>query len=125
MMKSKPKSAAMMMPQGYKDGGKVKSYGAKENKSEEMAEARDLRSGKTSPKDYVAGEKSEGDSKSKASLMRTGKALASGKMSASQYGASAKMANGGYVGGCVDMPSMAGNSPSTAMGQRSQQDYKK
>ena len=125
MMKSKPKSTAMMMPQGYKDGGKVKPFGGKDNKSEEMAEAKVVRSGKVSPKDYVADEKAEGDTKSKASLMRTGKALASGKMSASQYASSAKMANGGYVGGCVDMPSMAGNSPSTAMGQRSQQDYKK
>lgn len=124
MIKSKPKSATIM-PQGYKDGGKVKPFGGKDNKAEEMAEAKVVRSGKVSPKDYVADEKAEGDTKSKASLLRTGKALASGKMSASEYSASAKMANGGYVGSCVDMPSMAGNALSSPTGQRSPQDYKK
>jgi hypothetical protein len=129
MMKSKPKSAAMMMPQGYKDGGKVKAFNGKDTKAEEMAEAKQVRSGKVSAAQYkskeMAEEKREGEKSNPAKLMATGKALASGKMTAQQYGASAKMANGGYVGGCVDMPSMAGNSPSTAMGQRSQQDYKK
>lgn len=102
---------------------KAKPFAGKDNKAEEMAEAKAVRAGKVSPKAYVRGEKSEGDSKSPASLMATGKALASGRMSASQYASTAKMADGGYV--CKDHPMMAGNALSTRGGQRSQQDYKK
>ena len=124
MMKSKPKSATMMMPQGYKDGGKVKAFGGKDNKKEEMAEAKAVRSGKVSPKEYAAKEKSEGDKKSKATLMRTGKALASGKMSAPQYGGMAMMNNGGLV---TATSSMAPNecTYNGGPGVRSMQDYKK
>ena len=128
MMKSKPKSATMMMPQGYKDGGKVKAFGGKDNKKEEMAEAKAVRSGKVSPAQYkskeMAEEKREGEKSNPAKLMSTGKALASGKMSASQYGDMAKMADGGLV--------RASNSTAPnecayngGPGVRSQQDYKK
>jgi len=101
----------------------TKPFAGKDNKAEEMAEAKAVRAGKVSPKAYVKREKSEGDTKSSSSLMATGKALASGRMSASQYASTAKMADGGYV--CKDLPMMAGNAPSTRGGQRSPQDYKK
>lgn len=118
------KASAPMMPQGYKDGGKVKAFGGKDNKKEEMAEAKAVRSGKVSPKEYAAKEKSEGDTKSKSSLMSTGKALASGKMSASQYGGMAMMNDGGLVRATG---SMAPNecTYNGGPGVRSMQDYKK
>ena len=127
MMKSKPKSVTMM-PQGYKDGGKVKAFSGKDNRKEEMAEAKAVRSGKVSPAQYtskeMAEEKREGAKSNPAKLMSTGKALASGKMSASQYGSMAMMADGGLV--------RASNSTAPnecayngGPGVRSQQDYKK
>jgi hypothetical protein len=124
MMKSKPKSSAMMMPQGYKDGGKVKAFSGKDTVREEKAEARLVRSGKVSPKEYAAKEKSEGDTKSKSSLTSTGKSIASGKMSASQYGGMAMMNDGGLVRASN---SMAPNecTYNYGPGVRSQQDYKK
>lgn len=89
------------MPQGYKNGGKVKAFGGKDNPKEERAEAREVRSGKVSPAQYAAKEKAEGEKASTKSLQATGKQLASGKLSADQYANRAKMANGGYVCGGV------------------------
>jgi len=106
MMMGKPaakKVAAKkgMIPAGYKNGGQVKPFTGKDTKAEEMAEARAVRSGKVSAKEYVrrevAEEKREGEKPNKGKLAATGKALASGKLSAAQYGAQAKMANGGMV----------------------------
>ena len=125
MMSSDKMSGGLpVVPQGYANGGKAKPFGGKDTKSEEMAEAKQVRSGKASAKDYVAGEKSEGDTKSKASLMRTGKALASGAMSASQYGGMAKMNDGGLIRASTGM---APNSCEyvNGPGVRSMQDYKK
>lgn len=64
----------------------TKPFAGKDNKAEEMAEARKVRSGKVTPAQYVRAEKKEGDKSSRAALLAKGKALASGKMSASQYG---------------------------------------
>jgi hypothetical protein len=117
-----------MIPQGYKDGGKVKAFNGKDTVREEKAEARLVRSGKVSPAQYkskeMAEEKREGEKSNPAKLMSTGKALASGKMSASQYGGMAKMADGGLVRASN---SMAPNecTYNYGPGVRSQQDYKK
>ena len=51
--------------------------------AEEKAEARAVRSGKISPKQYVAGEKSEGEKEP--GMMARAKALKSGKMSPAAY----------------------------------------
>jgi hypothetical protein len=101
-----------VMPQGYKNGGKAKPFGGKDNRMEEMAEAKQVRSGKISPAQYKAKEmaeaRSEGSHSSPKKLMSTGKSLASGKMSAAQYANAAPMKDGGYV-----------------CGMRSRQDYGK
>lgn len=90
-----------MIPAAYADGGKVKPFTGKDTKAEEMAEAKAVRSGKVTPKGYVAKEKAEekkeGEKSNPKKLAATGKALASGKMSAEKYGSMAKMANGGKV----------------------------
>lgn len=92
-----------------------------ESAAEEKAEARAVRSGKISPKQYVAGEKSEGETEP--GMMARAKALKSGKMSPAAYaahektekkptakkpaakkmacgGTAKKMASGGSVRGC-------------------------
>lgn len=101
MMKKPMKPMKGMIPAGYADGGKVKPFTGKDTKAEEMAEAKQVRSGKVSPKQYVrkemAEEKKEGEKSNPKELMAKGKALASGKMSAEQYGNMAKMSNGGMV----------------------------
>lgn len=51
--------------------------------AEEKAEARAVRSGKITPKQYVAGEKSEGETEP--GMMARAKALKSGKMSPAAY----------------------------------------
>lgn len=90
-------------PPKFKDGGKVKPFSGKDTKAEEMEEAKAVRSGKVSPKQYVAREvaeeKREGEKPNRADLAKKGKDLASGKMSAAKYGAMAKMADGGKVHG--------------------------
>jgi hypothetical protein len=128
MMKMKPKmktsGGTPVIPQGYKDGGKVAAFKGKDTRAEERTEARMVRSGKVSPAQYASKEKAEGDMKSKASLMRTGKDIASGKQSVTQYGAMAKMNDGGLVRATG---SMAPNecTYNGGPGVRSMQDYKK
>jgi hypothetical protein len=128
MNKIKPKTKTSggmpVIPQAYKDGGKVTAFKGKDNRAEERAEAKMVRSGKVSPAQYAAKEKAEGDTKSKASLMRTGKDLASGRESVAQYGAMAKMNDGGLVRATG---SMAPNecTYNGGPGVRSMQDYKK
>jgi hypothetical protein len=90
MMKKPIKPAKGTIPAGFANGGKVMPFKGKDNKAEEMAEAKAVRSGKVTPKQYAAGEKKEGDKKPMGKLMATGKALASGKMPAAKYAASAK-----------------------------------
>jgi hypothetical protein len=83
-----------VIPAGFADGGKFKPFSAKDTKGEEMAEAKAVRGGKVTPKQYVkkemAEEKKEGEKSSPKKLAATGKALASGKMSAKSYAATAK-----------------------------------
>ena len=57
-------------------------FRGKETKKEELAEAKALKSGKISPKQYVAGEKKEGHGKGAASKA---KAIKSGKLSPAAY----------------------------------------
>lgn len=103
MMKKQPaKPTKGTIPAGFANGGKVaKPFTGKDTKAEEMSEAKAVRSGKVSPKQYVqretAEEKREGEKSNPRKLASTGKALASGKMSAEKYGSMAKMANGGAV----------------------------
>lgn len=63
----------------------TKPFAGKDDRREEMAEARSVRSGRVSPKQYAAKERSEGEKGSRQGLEKTGKALASGKMSPSAY----------------------------------------
>ena len=91
----------------------AKPFGGKETPAEEMAEAKALKSGKISKKEYIKGEKSEGPAKG---AKAKADAIKSGKMTRKQYadmhkgGKMKKMADGGMAGGC---------------GRRSMQDYGK
>jgi hypothetical protein len=87
----------------------AKMFKGKDNKSEEMAEAKALKSGKITKAQYVAGEKSEGDKSP--GLKKMASAIKSGKMSPKAYASKApeKMADGGYAAG----------------GRKSMQDYRK
>lgn len=71
-----------------------KMFGGKETKSEEMKEAKALKSGKISKSQYVAGEKSEGHSKGAA--VKADK-IKSGKLTPAAYAKGHKMANGGKM----------------------------
>jgi len=87
----------------------AKMFGGKDDKAEEMAEAKGLKSGKISKAQYIAGEKSEGEDSKEAK--KNANAIKSGKMTANAYAnkESKKMADGGYCTG----------------GRRSMQDYGK
>lgn len=67
----------------------TKPFTGKDTKGEELAEARSVRSGRTTPSQYVRKEKSEekkeGEKTPVSKLQSTGKALASGRMSPEQY----------------------------------------
>jgi hypothetical protein len=65
------------------------AFKGKQTKSEEMKEAKMVRSGKVSPAQYAKREKAEGSNKSMKRLRSDGKALASGKMTAGQYASKA------------------------------------
>ena len=56
MMKKKAmtnKAAMPVVPQGFKNGGKVKVGAGKESRGEEMAEARAIQAGKLTPAQYA------------------------------------------------------------------------
>ena len=84
--------------------------------AEEKAEARAVRSGKITPKQYVAGEKSEGEKEP--GMLARAKALKSGKMSPAAYAkheGAEKMKKGGCAtakkmksGGCATKKMAAG-----------------
>ena len=62
MMKKTTKPAKGMIPAGmYADGGNVKPmpFKGKQDKAEEMAEAKAVKAGKVSPKQYMAREMAE------------------------------------------------------------------
>jgi hypothetical protein len=65
-------------------------FKGKETVAEEKKEARAVKSGKISIKDYVKGEKSEGDKAPAKKLAQKAKDMKSGKMSAAQYASKAK-----------------------------------
>jgi len=67
-----------------KEGGKA--FGGKETYGEELAEAKQLKSGKISPKGFIKGEKSEKHKGEELkSLAKEAKFIKSGKMSPKQY----------------------------------------
>lgn len=89
------------IPAGFANGGKVKFTG-KDTMAEEESEAKGVRSGKVTPKQYVKAEKveekKEGEKSNSKKLVATSKALASGKLSPKDYAKrEVKMANGGKV----------------------------
>jgi hypothetical protein len=71
----------------FKQGGEAmglkKLFGGKESKTEEMREAKALRMGAISPKEYVKGEKSEGHKEE--NIAKQAKAIKSGKLSPAAY----------------------------------------
>lgn len=77
-----------------------KLFNGKETRAEEMAEAKALRSGAISKKQYIAGEKSEGHDNMR-DVRGNANAIASGRITPAQYAAEErgeKMADGGMVG---------------------------
>lgn len=78
----------------FKEGG-MALFKGKETKSEEMKEAKAVKSGKISPAQYAKGEAKEGHGKG---AMKKGMALKSGKLSAKAY---ASEHEGMKKGGCV------------------------
>ena len=104
-----------------------KLFNGKETRAEEMAEAKALRSGAISKKQYIAGEKSEGH-KDMRDVRGNANAIASGRMSPAQYAAEERteMADGGFVG----LARQGTGAPNECIynhgpGVRSLQDYKK
>lgn len=72
----------------------AKLFTGKDTRKEEMAEAKALKSGAISKKQYVAGESKEGHGKS---APKKADAIKSGKLTPAQYAKGSKMANGGYA----------------------------
>jgi hypothetical protein len=68
-------------------GGSImkKLFGGKESYKEELGEAKAVKSGRISPKQFVKGEKSEGHGREEKGLMGMAKKIKSGKMSPSKY----------------------------------------
>ena len=77
-----------------------KLFGGKETRAEELKEAKALKSGKISEKQYVAGEKSEGHGAGAAGYA---KAIKSGKLSPKAYAAEEAGEKPMKKGGCVKM----------------------
>jgi hypothetical protein len=65
------------------------AFKGKQTKSEEMKEAKLVKSGKLTPSQYAKREKAEGNPKPISRLRSDGKALATGKMTAGQYASKA------------------------------------
>ena len=80
----------------FAKGGEMKKlFGGKETKAEELKEAKALKAGAISKKQYVAGEKAEGHGKGAA---KTATAIKSGKISPKQYAQAETMMK---KGGCT------------------------
>lgn len=102
----------------------TKMFQGKESRSEEMAEAKALKSGKISKAQYMAGEKREGEHTA-SQIRSNANAIKSGRMSPAQY-AGQHMADGGLVGSYRQNPGFeAPNAPGGCGPVRSIQDYKK
>ena len=71
------------MGEALKKGGSL--FKGKENYGEELKEAKAVKSGKISPKEFEAGEKSEKHMGEEPGALETGKKIKSGKMSPEQY----------------------------------------
>ena len=83
-------------------------FGGKETPAEEMKEAKALKAGKISPKQYVAGEKSEGHG---AGAAKKATAIKTGKLSPAKYAEEHAMKKGGKCykkGGAIDGIAMRG-----------------
>lgn len=63
----------------------VDYFKGRDDFKEEIKEAKAVRAGKITPKQYVKGEKSEGDKKPAKKLEQTAKAIKSGKTTPTQY----------------------------------------
>lgn len=63
----------------------VSYFKGRDDFKEELKEAKAVKAGKVTPKQYVKGEKSEGDKKPAKKLEQTAKAIKSGKMTPTQY----------------------------------------
>ena len=74
---------ASPMPTGLKRGGKL--FGGKETYAEELKEAKALKSGKISEKQFVRGEKSEGHKGEEPNPSKLAKEIKSGRKSPTQY----------------------------------------
>lgn len=68
----------------------VDYFKGRDDFKEEVKEAKAVRAGKITPKQYAKGEKSEGEKAPAKKLEATGKKLATGKMTAKQYAAGQK-----------------------------------
>jgi hypothetical protein len=60
-------------------------FKGKDSPKEEMKEAKAVKAGKVSPKQYARGEKMEGDKKSTKTLVKKAQDIKSGKLSPSKY----------------------------------------
>lgn len=83
-----PPAAQGAMPgamPGMKKGGASKLFKGKETYGEELKEAKALKSGKISEKDFVKGEKSEGHKDEEKNPSKLAKEIKSGSKSPSQY----------------------------------------
>ena len=90
---------ASPMPTGLKRGGKL--FKGKETYAEELKEAKALKSGKISEKQFVRGEKSEGHKGEEPNPSKLAREIRSGRKSPTQYAKEEskeiKMAKGGKV----------------------------
>jgi hypothetical protein len=63
----------------------AKLFQGKDNPKEEMKEAKAVKAGKVTPKQYARGEKMEGDKKPMKTLEKTARDMKAGKLSPSRY----------------------------------------
>jgi hypothetical protein len=70
---------------GHMASKSKKLFGGKETYSEELSEAKSVKSGKTSPSEFVKGEKSEGHKGEEKNLSKQAKDIKSGKTSPESY----------------------------------------
>jgi hypothetical protein len=92
-----------------------KMFGGKETRAEEMKEAKALKSGKISPKQYVAGEKSEGHG---AGAAKKATAIKTGKLSPAKYAAEHAMKKGGSCKGYAAGGLAAGHKSADGIAKR-------
>ena len=89
---------------GHMASKSKKLFGGKESYSEELKEAKAVKSKKLSPKEFESGEKSEGHMGEEPNALETGKKIKSGKMSPEQYAKMEAEEPEGKRGGGAIMP---------------------